>query len=187
MPLFTPNYALPYPAATDEPCDFAEQWCAFSDAFQAVLDGFVETAQRTIPAVPVARLLLSTPTVFTLGQEIRFDTLSVDTAGWVDFDADPAGITSQRGGYLYAVGNAQVPTSGVALREYWIDISNVTDQDGTNDNGVAGTVMGLNTAGVVTPAGPTRYALTINSTVTGTVTVNSAALAVFWHSDRATP
>lgn len=188
MPLYTPNFALPYPAPLDEPCDFAQQWCDLSSRFQTLLDGYHTIIDRTTPAIPVARLLITEPTSFSVNQELIFDTLSVDTAGWVDFDADPQGITVDRGGYYYLIANAAIPTLGVANAEYGLDISGIDDQDATIDNGVAGTVMGLNTAGYSTINILTRFAVTVTSgTGTGTVTVNSAMFSIFWHSDEATP
>lgn len=43
MPV-TANFALPYPGALDEPCDFAQDWCAFTDATSTVLAGLQAVA-----------------------------------------------------------------------------------------------------------------------------------------------
>lgn len=192
MPLFTPNYQLPYPSGTDEPCDFAEQWCEFSDAFQSVLDRFQSVLDRTVPAAPVARLLVTTPVVVAEEQPIPFDTLSVDTAGWVDFDADNTSITTDRGGIFSVVANIQIATTGVAGREVQFTVAplgflGVTDSQ--FDRGNPGQFVGLNITGTNASATPLTFNMMAftNASPSINLTVITAHLAVFWHSDRAAP
>lgn len=192
MPLYTPNFQLPYPAPSDEPCDFAEQWCLFSDAFQTQLDDYQSIIDRTTPAAPVARLLITTPTAVIEDQPIPFDTLSVDTAGWVDFDADNSSITTDRGGIFSIVGNVQVASTLVLGREINFTVHPLGFlgvSDNIIDRGNVGETLGLNITGTNATAVPITVYMTVatDAAVPGTVTLVTAHLAVFWHSDRAAP
>lgn len=112
MTASTINYNLPYPTGTDEPCDFAEQWCAFTDAMQEVLDIFQAAVDRTYPVSPIAQFRITIPTTFvstsSVAVPMSFDTVSVDTADWIDIDADNSSITVNRAGRIYFIANVLV-------------------------------------------------------------------------------
>jgi hypothetical protein len=84
----TTNFSLPYPSSTDEPCDFAEQWCDFTAAVDTVLEGFQQTLDRTYPVIPIASMKLSASVLVTSSAIIPFDTVAIDTAAWTDADID---------------------------------------------------------------------------------------------------
>lgn len=190
MTLFTPNFLLPYPSGGDEPCDFPQQWCEFTEAANAVMAQFQSTVDRTVPVIPIARLELTTPLAVVANDNITFDTLSVNTAGWVDFDVDPAGITINQGGRFAVTGNAHIQPSPVVSGNYVgvsVVIGNTAFNDTTRDRQT--TVMGVSTGGIQFINTSTR--ITLNCIQTGATlvqpTFNSACLTVWWHADTATP
>lgn len=98
MPNTTPNFALPYPAATDEPCDFAEQWCDFTAAIDDVFATFQAGIDRTIPTIPIAMLQQTVTRSILNFSPLLFDTVVIDTAGMTDLDSDLSRITIPRNG-----------------------------------------------------------------------------------------
>lgn len=187
MPLLTPNFNLPYPDGSDAPCEFAQDWCNFTTAFQDVLDGFQETVNRTVPAVPVARLELTGPLVITNPGIITFDTLSVDTAAWTDFDADPTAITVDRGGYIYLTALAEVAASGVAASSWTLSILNSAGMQDVHIEQAGATIIGMHIWNMVFNSAITKYQLLMLRSAPGDITVNRASFSIFWHSDTATP
>lgn len=187
MPILTPVFGLSYPGPNDAPCDFAEQWCEFSDTFQAALDPFQAIIDRTEPAVPMAQLRLTETIVMNTGF-VPFDTLAVDTAGWVDFDADNTGITTDRGGYFTVVAGATVSSSLLGVIFGISTSSFVAMADNKIDQGTANTVVGMGFSGNRFLTTPETFRLQVSrSPNTVAITVLQAQLTVFWHSDRATP
>jgi hypothetical protein len=182
----TTNFGLPYPTALDEPCDFAVQWCAFTDAVQTVIDGFQDVVDRTNPVIPIARLEVTTPVTIVAGSEIPFDSVTSDTASWVDFDADPRGVTINRAGRIVMVGSATCTSTGVNNNYLRLFISG--DQDVVLDRTNYPTV-GLNTAqtNVITTSVRRSLKVTRDDSTTANITVERATFSVFWFADRATP
>lgn len=186
MTATTTNFALPYPTATDEPCDFAAQWCTFTDAIQSVVDGFQAIIDRTTPVIPIARMEVTTPVAVVSGGEIPFDALTCDTVGFVDFDADPRGFTINRAGRFGLVGTASVTATQVNNNYIRLFISG--DQDVVLDRTTA-TPVGVNTAQVTINTSSVRRSLKISrdDSTTANLTVEKATFTVFWFADRATP
>lgn len=186
MTATTANFALPYPTGTDAPCDFADQWCDFTDALQVVIDGFQAVIDRTVPVIPIARMEVTTPVTLVSGSEIPFDSVTSDTVGWVDFDADPSGITINRAGRIALIGSATVTATGVNNNFIVLAISGDQDQvlDRTNY-----TPVGLNTSNVTVSTGTVRRKLTVTRTdsTTLSVIVEKATFTAYWIADRATP
>jgi len=182
----TTNFALPYPAALDAPCDFDTQWCDFTNAVQAVIDGFQLIADRTNPVIPIARMEVTTPVTILSGEEIPFDALTSDTAGWVDFDSDRSGVTINRAGRFALLGSATVTSTGV--NNNYIRLFILLDQDVVLDR-TSFTSVGLNTANVVVTTVPVRRSLKVSRDDSSnlTLTVQKATFSVFWFADRATP
>lgn len=191
MPNFTPGFALPYPDALDSPCDFAEQWCDFSAAFQEGLDGFQAILDRTNPTIPIARLLVTTPTTMTSGTRIIYDTLSVDTASWVDFDANPSTLIIDRGGIFVLIASAT--TLGIAGGVvYTLSIGvddGITPAAVTNqrETTITGQSIAFNAVALIAVTVPTTISTTLSCDFGGTLALERATLSVFWHSDRAAP
>ena len=188
MTTFTPLFSLPYPDALDGPCDFAQDWCAFTAATQGVLDRFQATIDRTVPAIPMARMTLSTPLTTVSGSLITFDAVSVNTAGWVDFDADPSGITVDRGGRFILVGNAAVASTGVANQLTLATSGGFNGASDTQKDRAAGNYC-LNVSCIFTVSTVTTFGLTVSrgSVPTGNVTISAACISLWWHADGAAP
>lgn len=186
MTLFTPNFALPYPDALDEPCDFAIDWCAFTAAVNTVATRFETTINRTVPTIPMAKMTLTTPVTLLDGSLIPFDAVSVNTAGWVDFDASNTDIVTDRAGYFVCVASATLATTGVAGRRMQISInSGPPVQDGQLDR--ATSAVGLCALHTVQLSASFAHNVRVAQNGTGTVTVNHATFSVWWHADTATP
>lgn len=188
MTLYTPNFALPYPDASSAPCDFDHDWCDFTTATQVVLDGFTSITNRTVPVIPIAELSVTTGVSMATDDEIVFDTITVDTAGWTDFDADPSGITTDRAGRFVAVGWARfaqtVVNNLVELHlRYTGQIQNPDDT--IFDQGLGDTSLNVSTLVAVTV--PTRWSMTAFTGNGSNLFVQQAGLTVFWHADRAAP
>lgn len=106
MPNFTPGFGLPYPSSTDEPCDFAEQWCDFTQALDAVFDGFQETLNRTVPMIPIASMAITPFIIIPAFSFIPYDRLVIDTAGWTAMDVDSTMISPDMAAVLSLSSNA---------------------------------------------------------------------------------
>lgn len=187
MPLLTPNFSLPYPSGSDAPCEFAQGWCDFTNAFQDVLDGFTATVDRTNPAIPIAKLELTTPVTVPNPAIVAFDTLVTDTAGWTDFDADPTAITVDRGGYLHFTALAEVTATGALPNTATLSILNAISMQETHVEQAGMTVMGLHLWTMQFNSAITKYQIQVSHSFTANITINRASLAIFWHSDTATP
>lgn len=192
MPNLTPNFSLPYPAATDEPCDFPQQWCDFVDTIDGILDGFQTTIDRTVPVIPVALLYQSTGIDVANGGAIPFDTLLVDTANMTDMDENPFTITIRRTGRYSVGGGILALTEGPAFPPSFIGVT--IDEPSiswsTFDYGFAGPndTIHLNvTVPVASLAAGEEVNLMLNRGAVGTFPIVSAWLGVFWHSDTEVP
>lgn len=187
MTTFTPNFALPYPDALDAPCDFAEDWCAFTSAVNAVATRFEATVNRTVPTIPMARMELVTPVTLLDGSLIPFNSVSVNTAGWVDFDASATDIVTDRAGYFVCVADANISSTGVLGQQIAISInSGVPGGDGQTDRAV--TAMGFCCAHIIANlTTPLAHNVRVTRNSVGSLTVLSASFSVWWHADTATP
>jgi hypothetical protein len=185
---FTPVYGLEYPNALDAPCDFPEDWCTFVEDVDAVLDRFELGASRVLPAIPIAKVQVTTPVLVPEFQAIPFDTVSLDTAGWTDFDTNNKIITVSRTARYTVCAAVNVATQGT-INSTWSMLvgggfSSIVDALDRNSNDIGITMQSTGTlsqgaqlslfmlAGVGIPAG---------------YTVSFASLSVYWHADTERP
>lgn len=186
MTLLTANFALPYPDALDEPCDFAEDWCAFTDAVNGVATRYENTVNRTVPTIPMAVLVLDQPVVIIDDGVIPFDSVIVNTAGWVDFDSSTSDIVTDRAGRFVATASAIIDTPLLAGTGVTLQINTgIPMSDGQLDR--AQSSLGLCTTNIITLTGPIAHNVRVSRTGTGDIRVNTATFAVWWHADTATP
>jgi len=186
----TPTYNLPYPGGLDEPCDFAEDWCAFTAAASAVLDSFQAVADRTNPSVPIGKMELSTLTTIAKGSPIPFDSVTINNANFVDFDASNSSMTIGRPGRYVIILNVFMSTSGVALSRFLPQIfANTVSLVTADELDLATTsVSFVEQAFHSTTIAPFTISATMEqSSAVTTVTIQRAMLSVFWHSDGAAP
>lgn len=188
MPVFTPNFALPYPGPSDRPCDFSEQWCDFVESVETILDGVETTLDRIYPTIKIASIVVSTPTVFAVQVPIVFDTVFIDTARWVNTTTMDR-IVPDIGGILTISGTVTLAFKAVAQDTMRIDGGPSSNVD-----------FASHATGLVQPVGMTLvhevYNMALFNPVTGflalefsdtaastPVTVIRANLTAFWHSD----
>lgn len=196
MPNQTANFALPYPNGSDDPCDFAQQWCDFTTAVNAVLNGFQETIDRTVPVIPTAQLRATTAHSYNRTQTtlVDFDAVAFDTAAWIDFDANSKAITIDRGGPMDYWGAVIVDPDGV--NSIWhigfteVLLANGLDtlvaQQGVLDRGVGGTRVGNMLSDLETHLLPFHLYLDFfGDAVTHNIT--NAYLTAWWHADTVRP
>lgn len=190
MPNETVNFHLPYPNGTDQPCDFAEQWCDFTEALDGVFDTFQTAIDRTIPLVPLAILQQTvTRTVANFGA-IQFDTVLADTAGMTDIDVDPFSITIRRPGRY---------TVGAMLQKSTVGAPFITAYTSVFANPHVNAVADLldRGAGVgyyFNPYFPVdsyvagdKITLSFSVSAQPTIPIEASWLAVIWHSDTEVP
>lgn len=210
MPNFTPNFNLPYPAPTDAPCDFDEQWCDFTDAVTSVLDGFQATVDRTYPVVPVAAVVrrnfedVTTPTPIPSSESLSgffvlpTDTVLVDTAGWIDPDLGPELIKVDIAAILTIVSAATFDTlnlnSRFLLRFIVFPVGGPLTQVQHTDLDLANHYLGLlaqgnsiSFGGVFDPLFPGIFSDVLVGMTSATPELVSANTAAYWHSDRSVP
>lgn len=186
MTTFTPNFNLPYPDALDEPCDFAQDWCAFTSAVNTVATRFENTINRTVPTIPMARMTLNTPVVIINSGVIPFDSVSVNTAGWVDFDASASDIVTDRAGFFVLTAAVLIDTTTVTGTGLSIQINTgIPNSDGQLDRFLSS--VGLCTTNIVQLDSPIAHNVRVSRTGTGNIRVNNATFSVWWHADTATP
>lgn len=197
MPVLTPNFALPVPGALDEPCDFAQQWCDFTNSVQTVLDGFEAIADRTNPVVPLAKMQLTTTVVIAETSTVPFDTLTLNNANMIDFDSSNTTITIKRPGRFLALFNALFVASAASNTYFEAQIL-PTGGTATNnrtpaidDNfcfnnliNVGSTVSAV--LHVVTPPINIRTIVSVIG-ASENIRIDLASMSLFWFADRATP
>lgn len=199
MTAFTPVFALPYPDGSDAPCDFAEQWCDFTDAIDVVLDRFQTTLDRTVPMIPIAAMIipLDAPITITAFNNIPYDTLVIDSAGWTAIDVDNTMISPDMAGvltYQASVVYQQAQAAGAFLLDPQDSLGLLTeptlpyaDQMDTNTAhvGIPLSLPVLFSPGTWQPGfSGIRNGTGVN--VVATVTVLAARYSVYWHSDGGT-
>lgn len=190
MTVLTPNYSLPVPGPLDEPCDFPAQWCDFTDSIQTVLDTFEAVADRTNPNVPLAKLELRNTVLLTVDSHIPFDTLTLNNAGMVDFDASTSSITITRPGRYLAVCNVLFVANTVANMYFVLQILAPTTHPGLDSNLNIGLInVGSCATGIfhVTTVPRTVRVQVDMATTPSTLRIDLAALSLFWYADGATP
>lgn len=191
MTAFTPNFNLPYPTALDDPCDFAEQWCDFTNAVTGVLDGFEEIADRTNPSTLIAKMELTNAVTLAGPSILSFDAVSVNNAGMVDFDVSRQRIRINRPGRFSAEAHVLFTGSGVANNQFTIRIDGNTMQDKTRAVEVASPIIGMMYTTpfelVSFPFTPVDVWIEVDAATAPTYVVTNASLAVYWFADRSAP
>lgn len=180
---------LPYPSATDAPCDFDEGWCQFTSAVDAVFDRWEAGLNRAYPAIPAAKMRQTELTTVFNSTQIQFSEVTFDTAGMTNMDGDPYTITCQRAGrYTLAAFILENDASGGAGAQSVLTISSFNASEsntilvltaGQYRNSVYWPVVSLN-------AGD-RIQLQPFLSGQSQRTINQASLAVLWHSDVVRP
>lgn len=187
MPGTTTNFALPYPSGTDAPCEFAEQWCDFTDAVNAVISGFEDGADRAIPVVPAALARMSvTRSVINLNP-VPFDEIVMDTAGMTDLDADPYTITVRQTGRYTVGGFVEKASGGFVDSQLGLFIDPTSVVWVILDRGPGPSYwLPAYTPSVTLTAG-TAVQLRFNTGSATAQTVFTAWLSVIWHADTEVP
>lgn len=190
MPSNTVNFNLPYPNGTDEPCDFAQQWCDFTEALDGVFDGFQAAVDRAMPVVPLAILQQTvTRTIPNLGS-VQFDTVLADTAGMTDIDVDPFNITIRRPGrYTVAAMLAKSTVGAPFITAYTSVFVNphVNAVADLLDRGAGVTYFFNPYYPVDTYAAGDKISLSFAVSAQPTIPIEESWLAVIWHSDTEVP
>lgn len=196
MTAFTPNFNLPYPDGSDAPCDFAEQWCDFTEALDAVFDGFEVTISRTVPMIPMAVMRVTEQIIAPSAYNIPYDTVVIDTAGWTAVDIDSTLISPDMTGvltYHASVLHAQAAAPGAAMLDP-IDTTGILiepllpfkDQMDMNTCpvGIPLEAETLISTGVYVPG----FSGIRNETLSSIFpfTLQQASFAIYWHSDGGT-
>lgn len=189
MPNNTVNFNLPYPAGSDAPCDFDEQWCDFAHAVNGVIATFQAGVDRANPVIPAALLRTVTNHTVINGNKVPFDEVIMDTAGMTDLDADPYQITITRTGRYSVAAFVDKATSAIVNSELTLFIQGGTSDIVANvlDRG-AGVNYWVPAYGpVVSLAAGDKISIFFNVGTLAAQTVNMAWLSVAWHSDTEVP
>lgn len=196
MVAFTTNFDFPFPDGSDAPCDFAEQWCDFTDAIDAVFARFQTTLDRTVPMIPIALLSLSEAVVIPDGGNIPYDTVKIDSAGWTAVDIDNTLISATMAGVLSLSVNAvfqqvggpdmfildPVDTTGVIVEP---QLPFATQMDmGTCPIGEPLEALLFSSGNWVPGTSGIRNGVVSNTPPTNTV--QESNFAIYWHSDGGT-
>jgi len=197
MTSHTANFALPFPDGSDRPCDFAQQWCAFTEAVDAVFDRFQVTLDRTVPLVPIASLKISQPTVFTSGTFMPYDAVVIDSAGWTRVDLDATKISPDMAAVMTFSSNAVLApaqaigsflldpddTTGVAVEPFLPYAENM-------DRNQVSVGIPLEDALLFSPGhwipGISGLRNNISVSTVPTLTVQNALFTIYWHADGGT-
>lgn len=191
MPSSTVNFALPYPAPTDQPCDFDEQWCDFTDAIDAVFAVFQAGIDRAYPTIPMAMVQQTVSRNILNLEDHPFDTVAIDTAGMTDLDADPFHITIPRPGVWTLACGMIFPSPALVLNGF---LGMQVTQDVFGGFSVDCQAMSLDRgAGVdyhLTAYAPARFlpqglrlGVTHNFGNVSVKTITSTWFSVSWHAD----
>ena len=190
MTIPTPLMGLPYPGPMDAPCDFDEDWCAFTGALDAVFDRWELGLNRAYPAIAAARMKLTEITSIGNFLPIPFTEVDFDTAGMTNMDADPYGITVPRAG-RYTIGAflEEDIASGGAGAQTGLVIQATTFNAETSDILVlgAGTYRENTYWPVIDIQEGVRVTLTTFLSSQPVRTARQAWLCVAWHSDLRRP
>jgi hypothetical protein len=189
----TVNYALPYPDGDDDPCDFATQWCSFTDAVNEILDGFQATIDRTVPVIPAAQMRVTVSRAYNTVTErfIQFDAVSFDTAGWTDFDANPRAISTDRAAVFGLHASDITDPDGVnsiwTIEFYEIDTTGATtaaEDQSVLDRGVAGQRVGNEVTDLVVRNLPIDTYVEVRNNSVTTFTLTNGYMSIWWHADE---
>lgn len=188
MPNFTPNLLLPYPNGGDAPCDFAEQWCAFTARFQVIMDGFQDTIDRTATTIPMAQMRRTVPKTYTANTVILdYDAVPFDTAGFTNFDASTSTIKIDRAGVFVEHVNTTTSPNTLNSTNYITAASIPSVYLGVFSEFLdrAANVIGnyLDEVALLTVQTSVYSTMTANAAPT----VQTAVLTSYWHADTVRP
>lgn len=192
MTVLTPNFSLPVPGPLDDPCNFAQQWCDFTDATQGILDRFEAVANRTNPNIPIAKMELRNTVHLTTDSHIPFDTLTLNNANMVDFDTSNTTIQIKRPGRFLAVANVLFVYQPATTLYYTLDILSSAAEPASDSNlnigliNVGSCAMAIFHVTSFLPRA-VRLQVGVVSGVSTTLSIDLAALSLFWFADGATP
>lgn len=188
MPNTTVNFGLPYPAPSDDPCDFAQQWCEFTGAINDIMTTFQSGIDRAIPVVPAALIRSSIVRSVVNLHDIPFNEVVLDTAAMTDLDADPFHITITRPGRYTIGGYIEKPSSGVVNAQLTLQTS-IGDPQWQILDRAGGLTYSIPTyIPVRTLAAGTQIALVYDTSLfAGAENIDVAWLCAFWHSDTEAP
>jgi hypothetical protein len=103
----TTNHQLPYPSGPDRPCDGWATWEALARRLDDKMVDLDAVLDRTARTRPMAKVSTRTPQQMVPGTGLTdyvvFDTVEVDTDGWVDLASNPRFITPKRTGLYHVV------------------------------------------------------------------------------------
>lgn len=196
MPVLTPNFSLPVPGALDAPCDFAQQWCGFTDSIQTVLDSFEAVADRTNPVVPLAKMVLSRPVVVAETSLVPFDSLVLNNANMIDFDTSNTTIVIKRPGRFMVVFNALFVAPSASNTYFSAQVlpsgaGTINRTTAIDENFSANTTINVGStlsAVFYVTSPPVTVRVTVqNIGVTEDIRIDLASLSVFWFADRGAP
>lgn len=184
MTSFTPVYGLEYPNALDAPCDFPEDWCTFVADVDSVLGRFELGASRVVPAIPVAKVQVTSSVLVPEFQAVPFDAVSIDTGGWTNFDVNNRIITVPRTARYTVTAAVIVSTQGTLNSTWSMQVNSGVFQfvealdRNSNDVGIVAQATGTINAG-------TQVAMFMlaSTSIPAGYTVQRASLAVYWHAD----
>lgn len=186
----TPLMGLPYPNGLDAPCDFDDDWCTFTAALDAVFTKFDSGLQRSYPAIPIAVVQLTSTITILNFNPVPWDTVTIDTAGMTDLDADPYGIVLPRSGRYTAAAYLQQNTAPGVNTQSQMTIQGFPERNVDNiilDRGAGVTYYNNCYQAVISGTEGTRLALTTFVSGFPTRTALGGWMAVYWHSDSERP
>lgn len=195
LPNVTANFALPYPSASDAPCDFDTQWCDFTASIDTVFARFQAGIDRSVPTIAIALVQQTTPRNILNLENTPFDTVVIDTAGMTDLDADPFHITIPRPGVYTLAAGMLFPSPGLSINGF-LSIQVTQDvfagfsadcqaEDIDRGAGVDYHITAYQPANLL-PQG-LRLGLTHNFGNQSVKTITSSWFSVFWHADSMVP
>lgn len=183
--------AIPVPAGTDAPCDFAEDWCATAAAINAKMVSYRQALARVYPAIPVALLRLTGGGGFVPSlTPIPFTEVTFDTAGMTDMDADPTAITARLGGRYVIRGWIRTVTSTILNEVITVRVASDPTPPTFEVNGVV-----LDRASVTLGNGAYQSVITVGAGAqirllqasSSSLNISSASMCMAWHSDTERP
>lgn len=206
MVAFTPIYELPYQEGSDPPCfgpgtgcdNLESVWCDFAALVEAQLDENDLIIGRTATAIPMARILRTTPQeIFFAGENILFDSVQFDTDNMTQATTDSLSpdeiflaIVPRRNGHYRVVAAAVLQGQSASVRDNaGIDIN--VGAESFASVGAHETVS----YGSFRVSAETLYRFSDTSPAPRFITVKfsgqslaglqvfNASLTVYWHSD----
>jgi hypothetical protein len=141
-------------------------------------------ASRVVPAIPVAKVLVTEPVLVPEFQAVPFDAVSIDTAGWTNFDTNNKIITVSRTARYTVTAAAIVSPQGVVNSTWAVQVNagvfqfvEALDRN-SFDVGIVAQATGLITAGT-----QVSMFMLAGVAIPAGYTMQRASLAIYWHAD----